>query len=111
VVQRMVECDFRDIRRVSRHGERLIEQVCLIGARGPVTIGFSAGEADERFCSKCEVPSVMSTEHCKHLAPRNHFALGGEFHTDYECRYWNEYLGYKKEALEKCSKCKDYSAI
>lgn len=107
----MVECAFRDIRRVSRHGERMIEQVCLIGDKGPTMIGLSEDEANSRFCSKCEVPAVMSAEHCKHLAPRNSFALGGYFHTTYHCRYWDEFLGYKKEALEKCSKCDDYSAI
>ena len=32
----MVDCPFRDIRRMSRHGVRYVEQVCSIGDSGPM---------------------------------------------------------------------------
>jgi len=107
----MVDCPFREIRRGSRRGVRYVEQVCSIGYGGPVRIGENVDEANTRFCSKCEVPAVMSTEHCRYLMPINHFALGGHYLTRYRCTHWDEFFSNSKEALEKCKTCDDYSVI
>lgn len=107
----MVDCPFRDVRRGSRHGIRYVEQVCLIGDKGPTMIGSTEDEANTRFCNKCEVPTIMNGKHCKYLMPENFFALGGHFRTSYLCRYWNESLGNSENALRKCKICKDYSPV
>jgi hypothetical protein len=107
----MVDCPFRDIRRMSRHGVRYVEQVCSIGYKGSVRIGENVDEANTRFCSRCEVPTVMSTEHCRYLIPINHFSMGRHFRTSYQCKLWNEALGNSKEALKRCKTCDDYKPI
>ena len=107
----MVDCHFRDINRVSRHGIRSVEQVCSIGSKGPCFIGSTEEEVNNRACNKCEVPTVMNTKHCRYFDPINYFAMSGPPRTMYNCRYWNEGLGNSEAALEKCKNCKDYSVI
>jgi len=108
---KMVDCPFRDIRRVSRHGIRNVEQVCSIGSKGPCFIGLTEEEANNRVCNNCEVPKVMNAEHCTYLSPTNHFAMRGIPRTMYNCRHWNEGLGNLEAALEKCKNCDDYTVI